>query len=402
MCLATLAQTIRLRKFPFPYRAALSITSDIDCTDTVEQHQKIQTFMNEEIGITFTNTFYPYHEESKFSLLSGTSMDKKIILDHIDKGLVDAIHSFGEKKDFKRSDAKRALEELEKNRCRLSLWIDHAESPSNLCKYRFYGRGDIPGNDTYHFDLTKKYGIKFVWTERLTNIVGQGVPLSLKSILNIYDSKYPRESIINLTKTLGKIVLDIFGYQKYNYFKQNRLVNLTTMRDGQKIYEFVRFNNHYKGAAIGDTFEDLGYLISRKVRNQLVKVGGYCVVYIHLGKKFNLSSEKGRETTAALRELREEHECGKIYVDSASKILNYYITYKYLNWSFKKVNGNHHIIIHSVEDPVIGSYVPESAKLENITFYAPHETKVYIRDGEVKGIRKNPPDYTNKESITII
>jgi len=398
----TSGQTLGLRKFPFPYRAALSITSDIDCTDTIDQHKKIQAFMNEEIGIPFTNTFFPLHDQSKFSLLSGTLQDNTVILDHINKGLVDAIHSFGEKKDFNRNDAQRVLDELKKKSCRLEVWIDHAESPSNFCKYRFYGRGDIPGNDAYHFDLTKKYGIKFIWTERLTNIVGQGVRLSFNSILNIYDNKHRKDSIMNLGKTLGKIALDYFGYPKYNYFKKNRLVYVTTMRDGQKIYEFVRFNNHYKGASIGDTFEDLEYMISKKVLDQLIKAGGYCIVYTHLGKKFNLNSEKGRQTVVALRDLKEEYEYGNIYLDSAGKILNYYIRHKHLNWSSKEVNGHHNIIIHSVDDPMFGSYVPEPAQLKNFTFYAPEKTKVYIQSEEVKYIRQNPPDHTNKQSITLI
>jgi hypothetical protein len=62
-------QAPELRRFPYPYKAALSITSDIDCTDTCEQYNKIQSFMNEDVGIKFTNTFYPFHDQEKFSLL---------------------------------------------------------------------------------------------------------------------------------------------------------------------------------------------------------------------------------------------------------------------------------------------------------------------------------------------
>ena len=37
---------IGLRKFPYPYKAALSICSDIDGTSTVEEFLEIQEFLN--------------------------------------------------------------------------------------------------------------------------------------------------------------------------------------------------------------------------------------------------------------------------------------------------------------------------------------------------------------------
>lgn len=391
-----------LRKYPYPYRAAMSITSDIDGTDTLDQHERIRSLLNEEFGIKFTNTFFPFHDESKFSLFSGKAADKNTIIDDIRKGLIDAIHSFGEKNDFTRQHALLTLKALKEKNCKLQVWIDHAESKSNLCKYRFFGKGDMPGEDEYHFDLLKSYGIKFIWTERLTNIIGQGVPLKWKSILEIYDRKYPLDSMKNIAKTIAKIGLDIVGYEKYNYFKHNKLINIATMRDGQKIYEFIRFNNHPKGAAVGDTFEDLAYLISNKVLCALKKSGGYCIVYVHLGKKFNLNNISSRETIAALHNLKREIDCASIYVDRVSKLLTYYLRTNFLDWSFEALKGGYHIHISSINDPVFGSFVPKVKELQNVTFYASGDVKILVNGVEIKNIRKNPPDYTGKDSVTII
>lgn len=391
-----------LRKFPYPYRAALSICSDIDGTNTCSKYKKIQKFMHNKTGLNFTNSFFPCHDGGDFSFSSGKNEDKKIIIEDIKKGWIDSIHSFGEKKDFSRMDAFKVLNELEYNNCKLECWIDHAQSKSNLCKFRFFGKGDIKGKIEYHFDLTKKFGIKFIWTERLTNIIGQGVPLTLNSLWEIYDIRYPMYSLINIVKTIAKIILDVFGYKKYNYFKENKLINIVTMEDGQKIYEFIRFNNYYKkDPEKGDSFEELSYLISKKVLNHLKKIGGYSIIYVHLGKNFHLNSIDGRKTVIALRNLKQEFERGNIYVDSTSKILNYYINTKFLNWSFEAKNGQYYIYIKTVDDPVFGAYVPKPEQLENITFYVPEKVKLFIKNREINNIRRNPPDHTGRESVTI-
>lgn len=391
----------QLRKFPYPYRAALSICSDIDGTDSYRKFKKIQSFMTDEIGIKFTNTFFPYLDNNQFSLFSGREEDRNIIIEHIKNGMIDAIHSYGDKGDFNRQDALNVLEELKRHNCKLKIWIDHAQSKSNLCKYRFFGMGDLKGTEEYHFDLTKDFGIQFIWTERLTNIIGQGVPFSLRSLLDIYDEGHPVYSLVNIAKTIGKIVFDVCGYDKYNYFKNNELIKIAHLRDGQKIYEFIRFNNYYRGPGRGDSFKELYYLISERVLDRLKKAEGYAIVYVHLGKNFDLHSREGKKTVAALRNLKQEFEIGNIYVDSTSKILDYYLTNKFLNWSLESNDGNI-IRIKTVEDPINESYVPTQEQLENITFYVPGEVKIFVGNKEIKNIKHNPSDHTGKKSITIL
>jgi len=220
--------------------------------------------------------------------------------------------------------------------------------------------------------------------------------------LQIFDIKYPLYSTIGMIKTLAKIVLDIFGHKKYNYFKNNKLINISTMTDGQKIYEFVRFNNYYKGAAKGDSFEELNYSISRKVLDRLKKVEGYSIVYVHLGKNFNLNSKNGKKTTSALNNLKQECENGNIYVDTTIEILNYYVHTKYLKWYTRETNGCCNIIIQAIDDPVFGSYVPTLENLKNITFYMNNKVKLFIENREIKNVKYNPPDQTGRKSVTIL
>ena len=89
-------------------------------------------------------------------------------------------------------------------------------------------------------------------------------------------------------------------------------------------------------------------------------------------------------------------------MDTTSKILNYYINNKYLNWSAETKNGQYYIYIKTVDDPIFGTYIPKPEQLENITFYVSGEVKLYIGEREVSDLRYNPADHTGKESITIL
>lgn len=394
--------TPNLRAFPYPYKAALSICSDIDHTDTWEQFEKIHFFLSEEIGLKYSTCFFPFDDKQRFSFYSKRDLDKSVIIKYIQLGIIDAIHSYGEKADFKRKDAEATLTELVRNDCHLDVWIDHANSISNLSKFRMSGRGDLPGSAEYHFDLTKNYGIKFIWTERLTNIVGQGVPLSLSQFKCIYSRKQPFHSMLNMLKTIIKIILNLLNSKKYDYFVKNELVKISKLKDDEKVFEFIRFYNQNNKSLEGDSFEDLHFSINSRVLQFLKEVGGYSIVYTHLGKNFNLKTEEGNKTMQALKELKKESESGNIYIESTSKLLNYYILTKYLNWSYEIIDGIHNIYIKKIDDPVFGEYYPKLSELKDITFYVPGDARLFIRDREIKSIRKNSKDHKGQESVTIL
>ncbi|MBC8556101.1 MAG: hypothetical protein H8D23_41330, partial [Candidatus Brocadiales bacterium] len=247
-------------------------------------------------------------------------------------------------------------------------------------------------------------GIKYIWTERLTNIIGQGVSLSPKAVFNIFDPACPVDSLKTMLKTVAKIIVSFAGSEKYDYFKGNDLLIVSELRDKQRIYEFVRFNNYFKSPENGDSFEELYYLISPRVLTKLKQSGGYAVVYVHLGKNYNLQSADAVKTVNALKNLKMENESGNIYVDSTSKVLEYYLTHKHLNWSWKSDNDKCIITVHSVDDPVNGTYVPSLQQLSNITFYVsyPHIVELYCGSEKVQEYRQNPEDHTGMRSITIV
>jgi hypothetical protein len=225
----------------------------------------------------------------------------------------------------------------------------------------------------------------------------------LKTFSSIYDSRYPVDSLKNMVKESAKNVLAVFGNRKYAMHKSYDLVRIAKLDDGQKVYEFLRFDNYWKGVAEGATSKRLAYVISKRTLERLKEAGGYMVVYTHLGKNSDCSQVIAEETQVALRDLASEYERGNIYVTTTSKLLNYYLNHKYLNWSYDIKGDEVVITISGVEDPVFGSFVPTVQNLQGITFYVPDKDKVqiYVGGKEIENIRRNPADYRGRESATI-
>lgn len=403
---------VTLRKFPYPYRAAIAISNDIDNTETLHEFIEIHKFINTKektvmgpgTGLGIGNSFFFY--EPPGSAISYFSEDPKVsetIIHFLKSGYIDCLHSYGKKKDFIREDAVRALQELYKHGSKVEVWIDHTKSKDNLGDDVTFGLGDHPESEAYHADLTLAYGIKFAWLGRVTMITGQSVPVTVKTFSGIFDYDHPIHSIINISKEFAKNVFGIFGNKKYAMHKNNDLVKVTQLNDGQKIYEFIRFDNHWKGVGYGADANGLAYSISKKVIDQLKRKEGYMIVYTHLGKNAHSAQPIPKGTQNALRQLAREYEVGNIWVTSTSDLLNYYIRHQYLNWSYQSVNNEIHINIQNVQDPIAGSRVPAPKELKGVTFYTRNKskTRIFISGKEIENIQRNFSDYTQRESVTL-
>ena len=403
---------VALRKFPYPFKAAMAISSDIDNTETLDEFREILKFLNtkeitsmgEGLGLKIGNSFFFYEPpESAISYFSKDPNVSEAIIRFIKAGYIDYLHSYGRKTYFTRQDAVKALDELKKNKCLLDVWIDHSVTTDNFGDHNTFGLGDHPESPAYHADLTLDYGIKFAWMGRATMITGQSTPFRLQSFTSIFDDTHPYYSFVNITKEFARSFLALLGNKKYAIHKKNELVKISTLDDGQKIYEFIRFNYHWQGVGKGGDSRGLAYILSKKRLENLKKSGGYMIVYTHLGRNSDCDQFICKETQRALRNLAEEYRVGNIFVTTTSNLLNYYINRKFLNWSYEVKNDETIIYINSVNDPIVGTFVPTIKNLEGMTFYVPDQKKatIYLNNKRVADVKTNSPDYTKKESITI-
>ena len=403
---------VSLRKFPYPYRAAMTISSDIDQTQTVQEFIEIQKFLNTNeitkmgrgVGLEIGNSFFFYESSGdSISYFDSEGTVAGTIRKYIHEGYIDTLHSFGRKEGFNREDAIKALDELDKFNCKVDVWVDHTRTRDNLGNDVTIGFGDHPDCPEYHADVTLNFGLRFFWLGRVTMITGQSVPLSLKSLLTIYDADHIFYSLINISKELAKNIFAVFGNEKYYAHRENELVFITKLDDGQEVYEFMRFDNFYMGVSRGANSRGLSYVISKKTLEELINVGGYMIVYTHFGMNSNCHQYICSETLDSLRYLAKEYNQGNIFVTTTSKLLNYYVNHKYLDWTYDVKDSQTIIHIHSIKDPIAGTFEPTLKDLEEITFYVPDNKKtiIFIKDKEIKNIRLNLPDQAKKQSITI-
>ncbi len=404
---------VALRKFPYPYMAALAISNDMDDTQTLDEFLEIQKFINtremtsmgQGIGLNIGNSFLPYEPANgAISYFSGDPNVSATIIRDIRNGSIDVIHSYGKKPGLSRSDEHAMLQELRRNDCRIEVWVDHDRSPSNLGDDVTFGLGDHPGAKEYHADLTLRYGIRFAWLGRVTMIAGQAVPIRAGMFATIFDRDHPVYSAINVLKEIAKNALAVFGDKKYAMQENNDLVRVASLDDGQRIYEFIRFDDYWRGVGTGATNKRLAYVISRKTLDRLKEVGGYTIVYTHLGKNNDCPQYICPGTQAALRNLAREYETGNIYVRSTSRLLDYYVAHKYLRWKYDSEGGKTTIRIRDIADPLFGTTVPNADALEGITFYVPDtaRTRIFLGRKELDRLRQNPPDSAGRPSVTIL
>ena len=402
---------VSLRKFPYPFRAALTICSDIDHTTTLDRFLNIQNYLNKQtktclgigIGLEIGNSFFPYTPDDSFSFFSSRREDQEVILTLIKAGFIDCIHSYGDG-ITNRGDVIRALEAFESAGANLDVWIDHSRAPSNFGKDTTQGEGDILNSPIYHADVTLKYGIKFIWKGRGSSIIGHGVPFSFQSFIRIFDKNYPVYTGVNIAKEITKTILAYAGNKRFAIHRGNSLLRVTHLKDGQRVYEFQRCNNYWQGLSYGHDSVGLAYIIRPIALSDLTASEGTMIIYTHLGVGSLFPPYIAKETQYALRCLANAYHTGDIYITTTSRLLNYSINRSHLKWSFESLGNNSVcIVINGVEDPIFGLRKLTKEEAQGITFYVPdrQNARIFLAGEELSFVERNPTDHTGRESVSI-
>ncbi len=405
-------ESIKLRKFPYPYQAAIAICSDIDGT-SFENFVQIHTFLNTRddtifgpgLGLPVGDSFWMYDRPgisnaafSYFEDLNGKpSSYAPMIRDLIQAGILDVMHSYGNFpaiSDFSRKRALVALEELQRHRLQIRVWTNHGgiESVQNIGALS-WGKGDIPTHedngtsgpfDFYHSDLLVDYGVRFYWDSEasLTSMVGQDAPVR-------FSEAYWRSPLYTGFKAKMKsIIKGYFSFADLLYYKlqrrhfvpwqpfdfQNSLIQVDQLRDGNILFKFKRY-----GHGKLDWSDDLAFLLNDRVIEHLLRKQGYLIVYIHLGDQQDKSNRLPlpATTVAKLRQLAELYHSGKIWVQTTSRLLNYNFVHKYLKWSAIQSDTGYRINIPRSLANFPG-YELGPDDLSGITFICPADKSVEL------------------------
>ncbi len=352
---------VALRDLPAPYNAMLAICSDLDETEDHQNYIEIATFLNTSretsygpgVDLDVGNSIYFDMAPDQYSFWNATEDERQDLLALIKSGHIDCFHSFGDTADS-REHAERALTYLAEQDCRLRTWIDHAVAPTNFGADIMNGHGDIAESRQYHADLTVAHGVEYVWTGRVTSVIGQGVARKLGKILNM---NWPLKSLVTLGKEFLKGLLGMFPGSRYVLHDQNCVLRPTTLRDGQQVLEFLRCNPHPGGVSAGDRGDRLYEALTDEMLRTLVSRRGTSIIYTHLGKLQQSAGKFPRASVEALRNLAAHRDSGNILVASTTRILDYQNMLSSLEWRLEHVAGKVEIHLDT-----------EGASIEGLSF----------------------------------
>jgi len=395
-----------LRPVPYPYRAMLAICSDLDETADRRVYLEIMRFLNTTettamgpgVGLEVGNSIYFDMPPEQFAYWNTDDAGREMVRALIRSGHIDCLHSYGDLATT-RQHAIRALDELDRNNCKLEVWIDHGTAATNFDSTIMQGHGDEIGHEAYHADLTIGYGIKYVWRARVSSITGQDIPGNLNGILNW---KHPVKSGRTLFKEAAKRKLARKGNHKYAMHGPNETLCPTVLRDKSPIYEFMRCNPHWGGVTSCEQGRHIGEVLTSNMLDRLVEQGGTCVLYTHLGKIDDPNIPFNKAAVEAFRRLGEAFRGGSILVTTTRRLLGYRRAVREITFNTTCDEKGLCINLNTRVDESHLGKLPD-VDLSGLTFYVPtpEETHLKINGQDFLSLKVNEPDYTGRPSVSL-
>ena len=400
---------VSLRPFPYPFRAALALCSDIDGCDR-RTFVAVHRFLNTKevgVGLPVSDSFFAVGRERgqmAYFLPDGLthSKDADFILRAVKEGLIDSLHSWGDFNEappdplFLRRTAAQLKSEFCDSGLQVKVWINHG-SPNNRqnLKSRLQSlyKGDDPQSPYYTADLVHDLGIKFYWWSEV-------LPWPLSSQLKSRTLGVRARLGLNMLKNLIK---SLSGHRN-KIRDASQLTSLgqpVVLHDRRRLIGFTRFNRCSQGVWSLPTRHTLRYSLSHRVLNELLEDEGYLILYTHLG----LPCEHGDKIfpgpdEEALFRLASHYNDGNIWVAPTGRLLTYWLANKYLVWGAVQEGEKIVINLLSIDDPLTGPRQPLQNELSGLCFYTPNPNETVIRIGNRElPVNLYPPDHSGQTSI---
>ena len=396
---------IELRTFPYPYRAMLAISSDIDNSPDVDVFLEMMDYLNSSkhtafgdgLDLEIGNSFWFYNNTSskQLSYFKGTSTAKTSFAPHCREywrsGFIDSMHTYGnfDQGGFERKIALAARDEMEKYDFSLPVWINHGthQNSQNLgFGQRCYG--GVQGHESYHADIIKDLGIRYIWAGKMTHVLGQ-------------DAK-------NMMSVKGKLFLqNVTAKLKYKDEPEqiilggNKLMAPIILQDQTSFWEFQRWVNAWGRQTVLDV-NDFTQQIAQKNIRGLIRNEGFMVLYTHFCEKLELKKGLPSKLRANLQFIRDKYNSGELLVTTTSRLLRYKEITLHLKTDVNEVNGKTIISIPSTMITPLGEQNITLSDIEGLTFYTaePENAKIHFM-GKCLASKANPRDHMGQTSISI-
>ena len=397
--------SVRLRRYPFPYRAALAVSNDADGMDWrsfEDWHAFVSgTEMTPEgpgLGLEVADSFWVWSDTGAFSLRHAPpwadpgrpSPESARIVELVKAGWLDTLHSFGDWRPeyhLTAHDITRAMELLHDLGIAPPVYVNHGGGLRlhNLGgPWAAYQSGDDPGSESYHLKTLLDSGFRFFWTDVMfeRDVFGEGLGLDTPSTLS---TSARLRWLTVLDRVAGshertrRNVLSGVDRDTMNRFAsvlQNRLLVPALGRDDTPFLCFKRYRGREAPNAV--TF---AAQVSDEHLDALEEGEGACIVYQHFGVsralgrgKAHVSANRVREPVLdenaiwAFRELHQRQADGRLFITMTGRLLQYLWVRQSLRHTASTAGTTLEITITGLECPVYGSRDATDDDLQGITF----------------------------------
>jgi len=386
-------EELKIRKFPYPYKAGLSISNDCEFTnmDFLDHllsfcNTDNETVLGKGIALPLSSSLFffssnpddsPYYILDRSHNLSSPPWQEKLRR-FCWSGYLDTIHSYGNFDTdilFSRSLSVIALRESEKYGLTFRVYTNHGNSKNiqNIGGDAAYHQGDVVGASAYHADMTLAHGVRFLWSD---GFVIENWRIGFKQVLK-----------------MGR---------RLHLAKPFLLLQESHLQDHQPIMKFYRYRGTGRYAP---NLSSLEYQLSKPFLEEVIKRHAAAVIYQHLGILYKAGDciipatvdavRKQPHFLAPLHRLSHYFHDGSIWVERLGTFLNFF----YWRDKIRANQCNDRVEITSAV-PIREERIAEELQYQTIYVEYDHPLEIVCR-GRLLPFIYNGPDETGRYSITI-
>lgn len=429
---------ISIRRYPFPYRCALSVNNDTDCF----RHAPFEAFhafvsgrgetrFGTGLGLEVADSFWVWAYSNQLCLYQATpwtddpqpSPEHDRLLELARAGWLDTLHGFGawmENRPVERDRIARALDYLDSKGVKLKVYVGHGGY--NMAHnfggpWGYYQNADNPKHVSYCHDLLTDYGFRYHWTDVAYELdkFGDDLTFDSQEQLNAEVARHDfnRYFYCNDPEDYARARevfpgLDADGLAAWRRRLFNHTIVPVQARDGRPAMVFKRFRGH-DGPMAGNFIAQ----VNPGSLDALEKRQGAAIVYQHFGVwralfmgKRHASQRWSEPDTVldehnvwAFRTLAERFREGRVLVATTRRLLDFLWMRDNLDYRVAEESGRTVIRIDAIDCPVDGRVVPDAAALAGLAFEVPKslgEPVVLVEETKLSTVSVEDPADPNR------
>lgn len=397
-------QFCKLRSWPYPFQAGLTISNDAEFM-SLEFFEELMAFLNTEnqttlgqgLGIEVTSSVFHFSPNSyNFSIFDGALPDAQLsqnahrIDEYLRAGWIDTLHAYGDFDHvggFERAHAVRCVEHLKKIGVSVNVFTNHGgiQNIQNVGRDASYHRGDHKGHSAYHTDLWKEMGIRYVWTDSM--VTHRLKPLSL-----------------TIRQRLSSVRRSLTRNRAAEYFKtqDSGVLKTVQLNDELHVDAFRRFRGTEVNAP---NLSSWAYQLAQIPWQEFYRNCEGLVLYQHFGVLHRINGRCTAATIQAIKErpevyiapfrfLAREYKEGRLWVAGCARFLNYLK----MRDEIKFICGEDGFVRLQLNE----SFLNPQVALQGLTIYIdPTNFRGLLFRGAEIPVQFNGPDYTGRYSVTV-